>query len=140
MADKIAKSGKVYIQDSDDFYAWTQSEFSTMNNVKCVIVETAKCQEKANALSQLKLKPVRGTVKVHAVKGKGNSMIAIRSTSCYCQECFHPETSFKTWMDEFTINEDTNTSPMQIQDKRNGSNKNTELVNVKEKGNFLSLT
>ncbi|KAH3706166.1 hypothetical protein DPMN_065547 [Dreissena polymorpha] len=132
MADIAVKSGKVCIQDSNDFYAWTQSEFCTMSNVKFVFVDTAKCQEKANALSQLKLKPVRGTMKVHAVKGKGNSMIAIRNTSCYCQECINPETSCKTWMDEFTINEDTNTSIMQTQDERNSSNKNTERVNVKE--------
>ena len=132
MADNAVKSGKVCIQDSDDFYAWTQSEFCTMNNVRFVFVETAKCQEKAKALSQLKLKPVRGTMKVHAVKGKGNSMIAIRYTSCYCQECINPETSCKTWMDEITVNEDPNTSPMQTQDERNCSNKNPELVNVKE--------
>ncbi|KAH3773646.1 hypothetical protein DPMN_175013 [Dreissena polymorpha] len=59
-------------------------------------------------------------------------------TSQYCQEGLNPKTSCKTWMDEFTVNEDTNTSPMQTQDELDGSNTNTELINVRENDNVAA--
>lgn len=101
MADDAVKSGKVAIQDTSDFYAWTQSPHCTMKSVKFIFVSTERCQEKAIEIGKLKLKPISGTMKIHAVKGKGNSNIAVRNTSCYCEICIVSSSSTcSTWRNE----------------------------------------
>ena len=50
-------------------------------------VSQSDCQEKANNVNMWDVKPVKGTMKMHAVVGKGNNMIMTSSVSCYCTDC-----------------------------------------------------
>ena len=88
-ADNAIKQGKALIQDASDFYTWaTQNEKGIhyefvseeeYNNNK-VIVDQRNSE----------IKPVKGSMTIHAVIGgkDGDGKIAIRSTTCACDECF----------------------------------------------------
>ena len=54
-----------------------------MKIVKFIFVSTESCQEKAAELAKQKLKAIGRTKKLHAIKGKSNSAVAVRETSCY---------------------------------------------------------
>ena len=48
-----------------------------------------ECAEKSQELSMYDIKPIKGTMKIHAVIGKlkGNNQIVKSSVCCYCEEC-----------------------------------------------------
>ena len=87
MADEAVRSGKATIQDAEDFFKWTQSENCSMKTVHFMFVQSSVCQQKSAALSMHEIKPVKGTMKLHAVVGKGNNTISTSNVSCYCEEC-----------------------------------------------------
>ena len=87
LADEAMRSGKVLIQDANGFYQWAKS--SSMKNVTFVFVPSTECDKKRTELNewQSALKPIKGTMKLHAVVGLGNSKVKVRDVSCYCAEC-----------------------------------------------------
>ncbi|XP_069109647.1 uncharacterized protein [Argopecten irradians] len=87
MADQAMRSGKTVIQDASDFYEWTQSDTCSMQNVKFRFVAKERCESTASELQNLHLKPVKGTMKIHAVVGLGDNGISVRNVSCYCDAC-----------------------------------------------------
>ena len=87
MADEAVRSGKTTIQEADDLFKWTQSEHCSMKNVKFIFVQTSLCQEKSNAISNFEIKPIKGTMRIHSVIGKGNNAIITSTVSCYCDKC-----------------------------------------------------
>jgi hypothetical protein len=108
LADEAVNTGKVCIQDPSDFYAWSQSVNCTMKNVKFVFVSTEECENKAKENNQLNLKPIVGTMKLHAVVGKGDNCVAVRNTSCYCTTCLsHESATCSTWRNETLVSKVT---------------------------------
>ena len=87
MADEAVRSGKNTIQDAEEFFKWTQTESCSMKSVKFMFVKSSMCEQKAIALGMNEIKPVKGTMKVHAVIGKGNNEIMVSNVSCYCEVC-----------------------------------------------------
>lgn len=100
MADEAVNSGKATIQDALDFFAWTQSDKCSLSSVKFIFLSKEDCEQKTNEMSTLQLKPVQGTMKIHAVAGLGNSTVAVRNTSCYCQICLSESFTCQTWREE----------------------------------------
>ena len=100
MADTAIKTGKVMIQDADDFFAWA-NEKSTFVHVTFKFISEVTINEKVSQIADYsdKLRPIKGTMKLHAVKGKGNSTVVVRETSCYCQGCLS-DNNCETWREE----------------------------------------
>ena len=99
MADEAMRSGKVIIQDAIGFYNWAQQ--SSMKNVTFRFVSTETCQGTDTRLNKLQLKPVKGTMKIHAVLGLGESRIRVKDVSCYCGVCISGQTC-DSWRTEKT--------------------------------------
>lgn len=91
MADEAIRSGKAVIVDAKGFYEWGKT--SSLTNVTFRFVSSEKCMAKAKVLTEKTIKPVKGTMKLHAVIGQGDSRILTRDTSCYCVACLNPESS-----------------------------------------------
>ena len=89
MADEAVRSGRAVIQHADDFFKWAAE--SNLKGIKFLFVSSEECCSAANTLSERKVKPLQGTFKVHAVIGKGNSLVAWNDVSCYCHQCFFDE-------------------------------------------------
>ena len=85
LADEAMRTGKTVIQDSEAFYEWALS--SSMNNVKFRYVSAKQCAEKEKNLERITIKPIKGTMKIHAVVGEGTNKIKVRDISCYCDLC-----------------------------------------------------
>ena len=79
------KSGKVVIQDAADFMFWAQN--SSMKAVKFIYVDSTEGQSMSENIKRQEFKPVKGTMKIHAVVGMGNSQNATHEVSCYCETC-----------------------------------------------------
>ena len=58
-----------------------------MKTVHFMYVQSSVCQQKSAALSMYQIKPVKGTMNLHAVIGKGNNTITASNVGCYCEEC-----------------------------------------------------
>ena len=102
MADEAVKTEKAVIQEAKDFFAWAQS--SSMSAVKFLFVSKDECEQKAAELKKLSLKPIKGTMEVHAVSGQGHSTVMTRAVSCYCDLCL--EGSFCTgWRKGVVVSE-----------------------------------
>ena len=86
MADDVVNFGKATIQDGLEFFNWTQSSICSMNTVAFLYVASVECSEKSQELNMYGIKPVKGTMKIHAVIFKGNNQIGKSSISCYCEE------------------------------------------------------
>ena len=87
MADQAMKSGKAVIQDAKDFFGWTQSENCNLKNINFKFVPKEQCENTATEIQQWINRPIKGTMKIHAVVGLGNNAILVKETSCYCQSC-----------------------------------------------------
>jgi hypothetical protein len=85
LADEAVRSGKVSIQDAGDFFKWASQ--SQMKGVTFLFVSSADCLRMVEHLKTRDIKPVKGTFKLHAVAGDGDSVIYIRDVSCYCVVC-----------------------------------------------------
>ena len=82
---RLLRQGKLQFKTRLIYMPGTQSPHCDMRNVQFRFVSTETCQEKVSEIGKLILKPITGTMKIHAVAGKGNSIVAVRSTSCYCE-------------------------------------------------------
>lgn len=54
-----------------------------MNGVLFLFVSSKKCNRMEELLKSREVKPVKGTLKLHAVADAGKSAVLIRDTSCY---------------------------------------------------------
>jgi hypothetical protein len=87
LADQAIKQGKVVIQDANDFYNWASQ---SSKGIKFVYVSQDTTKAKQAEFSGLVLKPVKGTMKLHAVgvdASQNTTRLMTRSTSCYCNVC-----------------------------------------------------
>ena len=87
MADEAVMSGKATIQDAEDFLKWTQTENCSMKTMHFMFVQSSISQQKSAPLSMYEMKPVKGTMQLHAVIGKGNNTINFSNVNCHCEEC-----------------------------------------------------
>jgi hypothetical protein len=99
LTDEAMRSGKAIIQDATDFYKWAIN--SSMKNVQFRFVSSEKCRETEIRIQSNPVKPVKGTMRIHAVIGQGESRIKVREVSCYCTDCLVGG-SCDAWDDEFT--------------------------------------
>ena len=92
MADEAVKTGKVKIQDANDFFEWA----STSQTSSSVAYRFYSKEEYGKAVAYLerKYKEVQGvpnTMKLHSVVGNSAEKVLVRETSCYCSNCLHDE-------------------------------------------------
>ncbi|CAC5359819.1 unnamed protein product [Mytilus coruscus] len=109
MADEAVRTGKVAIQDPHDFYAWTQSQSCSLKSIKFIFLPKDQCENKSKLISEQKLRPIPGTMKLHAVAEKGNAVVAVRNTSCYCVTCLSDEFTCENWQLERVLKTGTQT-------------------------------
>lgn len=105
MADEAVRTGKVTIQDPMDFFAWTQSPYCNLKSIKFIFLSTEDCQKKFQEVSGQRLRPIPGTMKLHAVAGQDDSVtsIAVRNTSCYCGTCLSETFTCNSWRIESLV-------------------------------------
>ena len=87
-ADNAVKQGKVLIQDAHDFFAWaTQNE----QGIRYELVTDEEYTNKKAEVDEknMVIKPLKGSMQLHAVVGVANGRLAVRNTSCVCDECFN---------------------------------------------------
>ena len=88
MADEAVRQQKVTIQDASDFFAWTQQHQSS-SSVSFSFVSKETCSAAQSEIERFgELKPVPGTMSVHAVAAISRGKVITRETSCHCQQCF----------------------------------------------------
>lgn len=46
------------------------------------------CEDSQKELDDIAIKPIKGTMKLHAVVPLENTETSVRETSCYCDNCF----------------------------------------------------
>ncbi|VDI36208.1 Hypothetical predicted protein [Mytilus galloprovincialis] len=86
MADEAVKRGAVVIQDPKEFFDWSTT--SNMKEVKFLFVKKEECKKKLDQLNKIKLRPIKGTMKFHAVAyDLQTAELCTRETSCYCGIC-----------------------------------------------------
>ena len=88
MADTATKTGKFLIQNAKDLFQWA-TEKSSFTNVSFRFISDDSIAEKVIKMSNSSnlLRPIKGTMKLHAVAGEGSSKVLVRETSCYCEAC-----------------------------------------------------
>ena len=77
------------IQDPLDIFAWSQ-ETKNESKIKYLFVSSEErkvCKKLLQEIGET-LKPVAGTMKVHAVNGLEENKVAVRNMSCFCYSCF----------------------------------------------------
>jgi len=85
-ADLAVKRHSAVIQTAREYYNWGKSE--TGSYTRYVFVPKAECEFALDELSKLNIKPVKGTMEIHSVVKIGQGEFAVRSTSCFCDQCF----------------------------------------------------
>ena len=88
LADMAVKRHSAVIQSAKDFYSWGKSQENS--RLKYIFVSRSACEEVQSELAKMAIKPLKGTLQihVHAVTPLEDGKIAVRETSCYCNECF----------------------------------------------------
>lgn len=76
LADEAVRQGKVEIQDAKDFYECASK--SNMKEVDFVFVGKDVCGKKKTEINNEQIKPVKDTMKLHAVVGISENAILIR--------------------------------------------------------------
>ena len=89
MADEAIRQGKSIIQDARDFYRWSIQ--SSMKGVEFVYVDKDECETKRQEIQAKQIKPVKESLKIHAVVGVSPTDLLTRKTSCYCASCLKGE-------------------------------------------------
>ena len=88
-ADLAMKAGKCIIQSASDFHAWTQSTACNLRNIKFEYITKENCEATAEEIKTWPTKPIKGTMKLHAVIGRGEGKVLVNEVSCYCNSCMH---------------------------------------------------
>ena len=89
MADEAVRQGNAVIPDPWEFFNW--GEQSSMKDVKFLCVQKSTCEEKKRLMNEIIIKPVKNTMKFHAVVGTDKGTLLTRETSCYCVCCMEKD-------------------------------------------------
>lgn len=113
-ANNAVVQGKVLIQDSKDFYAWTQSDIcqSTVNYIFVSKEDVLAASEIMGERSK-GLKRVVGTMKIHAVCPISKSKVLSRELTCYCTECKVKPSIACGWKEQ-ALNDDADSECQEI--------------------------
>ncbi|XP_046544601.1 uncharacterized protein LOC124254795 [Haliotis rubra] len=84
MADSAVKQGKFNIQSAHDFYVWATGQPSS---VVYIFSSKEDCDSNQKRLEQWGVKPVKGTMTIHAVY-EAEGCLMVKETSCFCDGCF----------------------------------------------------
>ncbi|CAC5395762.1 unnamed protein product [Mytilus coruscus] len=87
-ADNAVKQGKATIQDGHDFMAWALSESASQISYRYISTEEFENSRKEIENRLKEIKPVKGTMKLHAVAAIADGRILTKETTCVCQQCF----------------------------------------------------
>ena len=110
-ADIATKAGKCVIQSASDFYAWTQSEVCNLRSIKFIYIPKESCMETGEEIKNWPTKPVKGTMKLHSIIGKGEGSILVRDTSCCCSDCLAGNNMCEGWREEKVAEPPKNQEP-----------------------------
>lgn len=81
MANEAIKRGAAMIQDPKEFFDWSIN--SNMKEVTFLFVKKTECRKKFEEINKMKLKPVKGSMKLLTVAYDSvNAELCIRETSC----------------------------------------------------------
>ncbi|WAR17870.1 hypothetical protein MAR_032464 [Mya arenaria] len=86
-ADMPVKQSKAVIQDAHDFFAWT---ISAQNEIEYQLItpeEYQTCHEEVEKRKTL-IKPLKGTMSLHAIATGKEGILYVRNTTCACDLCF----------------------------------------------------
>ncbi|KAH3722353.1 hypothetical protein DPMN_065311 [Dreissena polymorpha] len=87
MVDEASRQGKSLIQGADDLQLGPKHNYER-HKILVVYVDKAKCEAKQELFSNLNIKPVKNTMKVHAIAlCATDKVFKTRTTSCYCTTC-----------------------------------------------------
>ena len=90
------------------------------------------------------IKPLKGSMQLHAVVGVANGRLAVRNTSCACDECFNGTFNVKsicTWDEcsiEVTPNETSGIEDNNSSDGNDNEEERTDVEKNTEKMNEIS--
>lgn len=140
MADEAVTQQKAVIQDANDFFAWGMAQ--EQSKMHYIYIPSSSCQASRTDLDTMSIKPVKGTMQVHAVVPTGGGSIAVRNTSCFCIQCFsdgcfHP--SCEGWKEHTLISDVEHGEPdiapvpqleenADVSEDHNGSNASFQLA------------
>ena len=84
MADDAVKHGKTTTQDAKDFFKWATTE-SQATTVKYIFVPKENYDDSQAELAKYAkgLITLKGTMKVHCVKGIQAKQVLVKETSCF---------------------------------------------------------
>ncbi|MEW8542103.1 MAG: hypothetical protein AB2693_01095 [Candidatus Thiodiazotropha sp.] len=86
-ADNAVKQGKAVIQEATDFFAWAKSTDTQIEYYFITPEAFESCKTEVESRNK-KLKPVKGTLQLHAVVGLSDGQVMVRKTTCICSKCF----------------------------------------------------
>lgn len=89
-ADNAVKQNKAVIQDANDFYAWAIQHESDISYIMITSDEYETSFKEVESRKEL-LKPIKGTMLVHAIAVDKTGKLVKRNTSCACDNCFSLE-------------------------------------------------
>ena len=92
MADDAVKHGKTTIQDAKEFFKWATTE-SRATTVKYIFMPKENYDDSQAELAKYAegLITLKGTIKVHCVKGIQANQVLVKETSCFCPSCKNKE-------------------------------------------------
>ena len=145
MADEAIRQGHFSIQDASDFFKWGIN--STMKGVQFVYVSKAETMEKHTMMQKIKAKPLKGTMKLHAIRTSTDEhKVMTKETSCYCAVCLAGEYcelwikqtfdyTLETHMDSIQNDDGCTDKPQQKMDsqERNDTTTSQGIQNTEEK-------
>ncbi|CAC5402742.1 unnamed protein product [Mytilus coruscus] len=102
-ADNAAKQGKATIQDGHDFMAWALSESASQISYRYISTEEFENSRKEIENRLKEIKPVKGTMKLHAVAAIADGRILTKETTCVCQQCFGDDGFKETTQCNWTV-------------------------------------
>ncbi|WAR13664.1 hypothetical protein MAR_027844 [Mya arenaria] len=89
-ADMAVKQSKAVIQDTHDFFAWAISAQSEIEYQLITPEEYQTCHEEVEKRKTL-IKPLKGTMSLHAIATGKEGILYVRNTTCACDLCFSDE-------------------------------------------------
>jgi hypothetical protein len=81
------KQSKAVIQDAHDFYAWANANQSEIS-YQLITQEEYNDKSKETEKRKNEMKPIKGTMSVHAITSEGRPNLLMRNTTYACQKCF----------------------------------------------------
>lgn len=136
-ADMAVKLSKAVIQDANDFFAWAVSNQSEIEYQMITPDEYQQSNEEIERRKQ-EIKPVKGTMSVHAVTTGQNGILYLRNTTCTCRNCFsddgfNPQSQCK-WerVKMQRVEHDTNMSTTVTESEPCDREKDKTIVQVEE--------